>query len=79
VVEESIGNWGTGFTIGFHRTLWNVLYIDAYLGGGIQWSDVIQMSTPNFNFDNYSSYSGITDPAYQGIMPKFGLQLGIAL
>ncbi len=79
VVNESISNWGTGFTIGFHRTLWSVLYIDAYIGGGIQWSDVIRMSTTNFNFDNYSSYSGITDPAYQGIMPKFGLQLGIAL
>jgi len=78
-MEESIGNWGTGFTIGVHRTLWNVLYIDAYIGGGIQWSDVIRMSNSNLSNYNYSSYSGITDPAYQGIMPKFGLQLGIAL
>lgn len=78
-LEESIGNWGTGFTIGVHRTLWKVLYIDAYIGGGIQWSDVIRMSNSNLNSFNYSSYYGITDPAYQGIMPKFGLQLGIAL
>ena len=79
VVEESIGNWGTGFTIGVHRTLWKVLFIDAYIGGGIQWSDVIRMSNPNLNNYNYSYYSGITYPSYQGIMPKFGLQLGIAL
>lgn len=79
-VEESIKNWGTGFTIGVHRTLWNVLFIDAYVGGGIQWSDEIRASNTNLgNYNNYTSYSGITDPAYQGVMPKFGLQLGIAL
>lgn len=78
-IEESIGNWGTGFTIGIHRTLWKVLYIDAYIGGGIQWSDVSRTSNSNLKSFNYYSYSGITDPAYQGIMPKFGLQLGVAL
>ncbi|MBL7875317.1 MAG: hypothetical protein JNL53_06610 [Cyclobacteriaceae bacterium] len=78
-VEESIKNWGTGFTIGVHRTLWNVLYIDAYVGGGIQWSDITRSSNSNLNNYYYSSYTDITDPAYQGIMPKIGLQVGIAL
>lgn len=79
-VHESIGNWGTGFTIGVHRTLWNVLFIDAYVGGGIQWSDVIRTVSPPVN-PNYSGYyyTGITSPGYQGIMPKFGIQLGIPL
>lgn len=78
VVEESIGNWGTGFTIGVHRTLWSILFIDAYIGGGIQWSDTIHMSTPALP-NSYYSYSGITSPNYQGIMPKFGIQLGVVL
>lgn len=78
VVEESIGNWGTGFTIGIHRTLWSVLFIDAYIGGGIQWSDTIHITNPALPM-SYYSYTGITSPDYQGIMPKFGVQLGVAL
>jgi hypothetical protein len=77
-IEESIGNWGTGFTIGINRTLWSVLYIDAYVGGGIQWSDTIQGYNPALPM-SFNSYSGITSPDYQGIMPKFGVQLGVAL
>lgn len=79
-IHESIGNWGTGFVIGVHRTLWNVLFIDAYLGGGIQWSDVIRsVIPPNILNYSYGSYYGIGSPGYQGIMPKFGIQLGIPL
>jgi hypothetical protein len=78
-VEESIGNWGTGFTIGVHRTLWSVLYVDAYVGGGIQWSDITRSQTPtNTNYYDYY-YGGIVSPHYQGIMPKFGILLGVAL
>ena len=79
-IHESIGNWGTGFVIGVHRTLWNVLFIDAYIGGGIQWSDVIRSVTPpNVLNYSYGSYYDIGSPGYQGIMPKFGIQLGIPL
>lgn len=79
-VTESVGNIGTGFTIGVHRTLWNVLFIDAYIGGGVQWSDIIRTTTPpTMLLNDYYGYYSITDPGYQGIMPKFGLQLGIAL
>ncbi|MBL7871336.1 MAG: hypothetical protein JNM78_06980 [Cyclobacteriaceae bacterium] len=80
-VDENTANWGTGFTFGLHRTFWSVLFVDAYLGGGIQWSDTIINYTPSQPIPNayYSSYSGITSPDYQGIMPKFGIQLGILL
>jgi hypothetical protein len=79
-VNESVGNVGTGFTIGVHRTLWSVLFIDVYIGGGVQWSDIVRTGTPATTLLNdYYGYYSITDPGYQGIMPKFGLQLGIAL
>jgi hypothetical protein len=78
-INESTSNVGTGFTIGVQRTLWNVLFIDAYIGGGVQWSDVNRTTTPSIPVNDYYSYYYITDPGYQGIMPKFGLQLGISL
>jgi len=77
-VDDQVVNWGTGFTIGVHRTLWRVLFIDAYIGGGIQWSDFNRKFNPSLPM-SYSSYSGITSPGYQGIMPKFGVSLGVAL
>lgn len=79
-INESIGNWGTGFTIGVHRTIWSVLFIDVYVGGGIQWSDIIRTVTPpTSNNSDYYYYGGIISPGYQGVMPKFGLLLGVAL
>jgi len=78
-VDDLVINWGTGFTIGVHRTLWRVLFIDAYIGGGIQWSDFNRKYDPSMPISSYSSYSGITSPGYQGIMPKFGVSLGVAL
>jgi hypothetical protein len=78
-IDESTSNVGTGFTIGVHRTLWNVLFIDAYIGGGVQWSDVNRTTTPSIPVNGYYGYYYITDPGYQGIMPKFGLQVGIVL
>ncbi len=77
-IEDLIRNWGTGFTIGVQRTLWSVLFIDAYIGGGIQWSDTLHGYNPALPI-SYYSYSGITSPNYQGIMPKFGIQLGVSL
>jgi hypothetical protein len=78
-VTESVGNVGTGFTIGVQRTLWNVLFIDAYIGGGLQWSFIDRTNTPVMVLNDYYGYYSLTDPGYQGIMPKIGLQLGIAL
>lgn len=79
-MEDYILNWGAGFTIGFHRTFWKVLFFDAYLGGGFQLSEIdrnpdLQIPTEYY----FSSYQGITSPGYQGIMPKFGIALGVVL
>ncbi len=80
----SIGNWGTGFTIGLQRVLWEILTIDAYLGGGIQWSDVNgeAYGPPPINYkpenSEYPSYN-YSDPEFQGILPKAGIHIGIRL
>lgn len=75
-VNESTSNWGTGFTIGVHRAIWSVLFIDAYIGGGIQWSDINRVTTPN-DVPLNSYYGTILSPGYQGVMPKFGIQIGV--
>lgn len=85
-IEQSIANWGTGFVIGFQRTFWEVLYLDVYAGGGIQWADVVTVdrsepaSTTPTNYYTPTYYitdSSISSPSYQGIMPKFGFTLGV--
>jgi hypothetical protein len=79
-LDDSILNIGTGFTIGFHRTFWKVLFFDIYVGGGVQLSQIdrnYNLITPNLYYN--SSYQGIASPGYQGIMPRFGIALGIEL
>lgn len=79
-VDDKILNVGTGFTIGFHRTFWKVLFFDAYVGGGVQLSEVerkFDLASPDQYY--FSSYHTIISPGYQGIMPKFGIALGVAL
>lgn len=79
--DESIGNIAFGFTLGWHRTLWKVVYVDLYIGGGLQFSDVIRTGQLPQYYSNYYFYyrDAATDPGYQGILPKFGVQIGIGL
>jgi hypothetical protein len=79
-LEDYILNWGGGFMLGYHRTFWKVLFFDAYVGGGFQLSEIDRHFDPQTPSEYYfSSYQVITSPAYQGIMPKFGIALGVAL
>ena len=75
--SESIGNWGLGFTIGYQKTLWQVIFLEAFIGGGVQWSDRIAMGLQPDVL--YNDYEGINHPAYKGILPKIGLNIGIGL
>jgi hypothetical protein len=76
--HESVGNFAFGFTLGVQRTLWKVLLIDLYVGGGLQLSDIIRSGqVPQAPY--YFYYGGISNPSYNGILPKFGLQIGIGL
>ena len=58
-----------GFTIGYQRTIAEMLVIDIYAGGGVR--------TVDRNFSNNYGYS-IIDVEFKGIMPKFGMNVGIA-
>lgn len=74
---ERITNGGFGFTIGYQKTLWQVIFLEAFIGGGVQFSGInISGDKPK---DSFYYYSGITDPSYRGMLPKIGLQIGIGL
>lgn len=80
----SIGNWGTGITIGLQRVLWEIVTLDAYVGGGFQWSDVTGAGYGppplNYHAENYgNTANNFSDPEFQGILPKAGVHIGIRL
>lgn len=63
-----------GFTIGLQKTIWKVLTLDAFIGGGIKFSE------SHYSGTNYTPYyQGIWDPGYDGIYPKFGAKIGVGL
>ena len=76
--HESIANYGFGFTLGYQKTLWQVVFLEAFVGGGIQFSEstVTGGNKPEHSF---FTYGGIANPGYKGILPKIGLHLGIGL
>jgi hypothetical protein len=81
--KDDIGNWGGGFTLGVQQTIWRKIFIDAYVGGGVQFAHQITSGSvpddPSYYYFLDPSGSGITALDYQGIMPKIGLQIGIGL
>ena len=76
--SENIGNWAAGFMVGYQRSFWQVIFIDAHIGGGIQWSHKI-LSGRSFSSWALDSYAEIGDPDFKGVLPKFGLSIGIPL
>lgn len=74
---QEIFSIAPGFTIGFQKTLWQIIMLDAYVGGGVKFSDVQYLTTsPPVD---YEPYYGILDPGYSGIFPKIGVKIGIGL
>lgn len=76
--SENVSNAALGFTLGVQRVLWDILFVDVYVGGGMQ---VAKTSTsgqipPDNLFYNYHTPF---DPTYKGIIPKIGIQIGIGL
>lgn len=75
--DERIINGGIGFTMGYQKTLWQVVFVEGFIGGGIQFAE---RSVSGNQADNtYDYYAGIVDPGYKGILPKIGLNIGIGL
>lgn len=79
--QQNVVNGAGGFTIGIHRVYWDVLYIDVYVGGGLQLSNLERsgdVPSPNTYNDYYYS-SDFIDPNFQGVIPKIGIQIGLGL
>jgi hypothetical protein len=72
-VRETIYSTGSGFSLGWHKTLWKALFLDVYVGGGIRFSDVQPPSTYG------RRYYDITEPGYEGIYPVIGARIGVGL
>lgn len=73
---EKIYSIAPGFTIGFQKTLWQVILLDAYVGGGVKFSDIQYQTEPP---PDYEPYYEIFDPGYSGIFPKIGVKIGVGL
>jgi hypothetical protein len=71
--EQTIRSISPGFTLGLQKTLWKVVFLDVYVGGGLRFSDI---DAPNVS--QYVDYT-ITDPGYEGIYPKIGAKIGVGL
>jgi hypothetical protein len=69
-------NVAAGFTIGLHRVYWKVLSLDAFMGAGYQAGHQKITGNPS---EYANELYNFTDPYYYGILPKFGLNLGLAL
>ncbi len=62
---------------------WEKLFIDAYVGGAVQWSNLslVDGSGPNSMGAVLAHFSNtyITDPPYNGITPKCGIKIGVGI
>lgn len=65
-------------TLGYQFILWDALYIDAFVGGGVKVNDT-KKTSPNIivDFSKYYSEPDITSRYYKGIVPRVGLTLGM--
>jgi hypothetical protein len=72
--KATIRSISPGFTIGLQKTMWKVLVLDVFIGGGIKFAE------SNYSGTNYyPTYNGILDPGYDGIYPKFGGKIAVGL
>ena len=65
-------------TLGYQFILWDALYIDAYVGGGVKVNDT-KKTSPNIvvDFSKYYTEPDILSRYYKGIVPRVGLTLGM--
>lgn len=74
--REDIASWGFGFTMGYQRTLWHVLFLEAFIDGAIRFSDTDQSGQGSRHLRKRPM---IRDPIYKGILPRLGLNIGIGI
>jgi len=67
------------FCFGYQLIVWETLYIDVYLGGGIKINSVTRKFENIQNNDLNNDNPVIFDRYYKGIIPKMGFSIGIGL
>jgi hypothetical protein len=73
--EEEIASVSPGFSIGLQRTIFEVLFLDVYIGGGIKFAAVNYVGfTPSEQLDY-----DVFHPGYDGIYPVVGIKIGVGL
>jgi hypothetical protein len=64
--------------LGYQFIIWEALYIDCFLGGGVKINNVTKSSPDkSLNLDTYYNDPGILKRYYKGIIPRIGLSLGV--
>jgi hypothetical protein len=67
-------------SIGYQFVLWEALYVDAFVGGGIKINDTQKSSgNSSVNFSQYYNDPSIVSRYYKGIIPRVGITLGMGL
>jgi hypothetical protein len=67
-------------SIGYQIILWEALYIDAFVGGGIKFNETSKSSPrANVDFSRYYDSPDILSRYYKGIIPRVGVTLGMGL
>ena len=69
-------NIAAGFMIGLQRMFWKTISLDVYMGAGYQASQVSYKGTIS---SYYSSANYYGKPDYSGVIPKFGVLIGLAM
>lgn len=69
-------SYGAGFYMGLQKTLWEVVFMDVYVGGGIKVTETNRSrQIGNFYYDD----DNFSEPGFEGIYPKIGVKFGIGL
>ncbi|MEL7146928.1 MAG: hypothetical protein AAFO69_11205 [Bacteroidota bacterium] len=70
-----ISAFNPGVTIGVQRSVWDNLYVDFYIGGGVRFANVTDSDElfPQSDFEIDDVY----DREYTGVFPKIGMSIGL--
>jgi hypothetical protein len=73
--KTSIMSISPGFTLGVQRTMFDVMFVDFYVGGGIKFPSIDYTGSTHPDQGEYDIFS----PGYEGIYPMIGIKVGIGL
>ena len=67
-------------SLGYQLILWDALYLDAYVGGGIKFNQTEKTANKkSMDISQYYQDPDIFSRHYKGIVPRVGITLGIGL